>query len=370
MLKHLSVALCSAVLLNACGGGSGSSASSSVTQGTSTGAKGSTPAVPAAAASGAIALFTARGAQANGFVATGDVFSDTLGFMNGKRAELGLPPLAYSSAVSQASANHAFYMQDNSQIVHDETVGAPGFTGVTPAARVALYYQTNSVGEIAAGFGGAFASSTEPIEALFDAPFHRTIVTYDVATAGIGAALTTAPARYSALDVNFVDYQAFVPDTRLIAYPYSEQTGVKTAWVANESPNPMANAPAYIGQVVGYPVTLSAAGAGAFSNVAFGIVDAQGRSVPCQESDDSNTADAVRMATCVPFVPLATNTVYTVTVSGSLTNSSLPVPVPFSVTWSFATTAVATVPIGAPSNASGGVSKRQLPAPERAVILD
>jgi hypothetical protein len=126
----------------------------------------------------------------------------------------------------------------------------------------------------------------------------------------------------------------------------------------------MANAPAYVGQVVGYPVTLSAAGAGAFSNVSFRITDAAGRDVPCQETDNTNNDDAVRMATCVPFAPLSANTGYTVTVGGSLTNTRLPTPTPFSVTWSFTTAAAAT------ANASGAVSKRQQPAPRIPFILD
>jgi uncharacterized protein YkwD len=242
MLKHLSVALSTAVLLNACGGGSGSSASSSVTQGTS---NGSTPtAPPPDAASGGITLFAARGASANTFAPTGDIASDTLGFMNGRRAELGLPPLNLSPAVSQAAANHAIYMQDNDQISHDEIAEKPGYTGISPATRVALYYQTNSVGEIAAGFAGAFDYSTEPIEAMFDAPFHRAIVTFDVATTGIGIAATTDTGKYSTIDVDFADYQPVVPDNELLAYPYNGQTNVKTAWVANENPNPMVNAPA------------------------------------------------------------------------------------------------------------------------------
>lgn len=370
MSKYLAMAGFTAIALTGCGGGSGEASSAVSTNSVAGSGTGNTQAsVPA----GAIALFAPTGAPASNFVASGDVTNDTLGYMNDQRAQLGLPALHYSAVVSKASANHAAYMQLNGLVTHTESPGAPGYTGVSPTDRVTAVYPTLSVGEIAAGFGGAFAYSTEPIEALFDAPFHRTIITFDIATAGIGVAATTDPTKYSTLDVNLADYQAFVPDNRLIAYPYSGQTNVKTSWVANESPNPMANAPSYIGKVVGYPVTLSASGAGAFSGIAFRITDAQGQPVPCQETDNTTSDEALRMAVCVPFAPLAANAAYTVTVSGSLTNTTIATPAPFSVSWTFTTAAKANVPIGAPaSNSADGaglsVSKRLTAL--RPIVLD
>lgn len=385
MAKHFALAGFAAIVLSACGGGGGGASSaasansatanasgaSNATAGTASGSSSATATtapttnstnstnstnVPAGstdnAALNGIALLTPAGPSASNFVATGDIITDTFDYMNARRAELGLPALAYNSSVAQAASNHAAYMHLNTLVTHFETAGSPGYTGVSPTDRVTALYPTQSVGEIAAGFTGAFTSSTEPIEALFDAPFHRTIVTFDVATTGVGASLTSDPAQYSTLDVNFADYKAFVPDDRLLAYPYNGQANVKTGWFSNESPNPMANAPTYINKVVGYPVTLSASGAGAFSNVVFKIADNNGNDVACQETDNTSSDDAVRMSVCVPFTPLAVSTTYTVTVTGSLTNTSIPTPTPFSVTWSFTTAATANVPIGASSSSA------------------
>jgi hypothetical protein len=161
------------------------------------------------------------------------------------------------------------------------------------------------------------------------------------------------------MTVDFVDYKQFVPDNKLIAYPYPGQPDAKSSWADNESPDPLASAPqSYAGKTVGYPVTLSGAGSAAFSNVAFSITDASGASVPCQESDSSNNTEATRLALCVPFAPLATSATYSVHVTGSLTNTSIPTSQAFDVSWSFATAA-----------ATPAVSKTAIGAPARKIII-
>lgn len=329
-----------AAVLTACGGGGGSSPQS-----------GDSTSSAATSASAVISLLTPAGASAGAFVATGDVVADSLGYANSMRLQLGLKALGQIAQVNTAAANHATYMYDNMDVGHYETAGLPGFTGVDPTARVAAAgYTTNSVGEIAAGIGGAFTSSTEAVSALFDAPFHRAIFLFDTTNAGFGQGpANTDPAMYSTLVGDFVDYVQSTPDNKLVAYPYDGQTGVSASWIASESPNPMANAPQYENQTVGYPITLSASGNGAFSNVAFAITDASGNAVPCEETDNTNNTEATRLAMCVPFQPLANNAIYKITVTGSLTNTSIPTPQAFSVSWSFTT--------GAPA-----VQARQLPA--------
>ncbi|WP_156992743.1 CAP domain-containing protein [Paraburkholderia oxyphila] len=270
---------------------------------------------------------------------TGDVIADSLAFTNNMRAQLGLSALKQIPQVDTAAANHAAYMYDNDYIGHDETAGLSGYTGATPAARVAAAgYTTNSVGEIAAGIGGAFTSSTEAVDVLFDAPFHRAIFLFDTTGVGFGQGpANTDTARYSTFVGDFVDYVQQTPDYKLIAYPYNGETNVSPSWIANESPSPFANAPQYEGQTVGYPITLSAAGSGAYSNVTFTITDPSGNAVPCEETDNSNNSEATRLAMCVPFSPLIANATYKVSVSGSLTNTSIPTAQAFSVSWSFTT---------------------------------
>ncbi|PQV48578.1 CAP domain-containing protein [Paraburkholderia sp. BL21I4N1] len=332
--------------LAACGGGgSGNSSSSTSANGT-----GATTPPPTAA----IALLAPAGPSAGAFTPTGNVIADSIAYANSMRLQLGLKafnPSATNSSgspitdVTTAAANHALYMYDNNYVGHYETSGLPGYTGYAPSDRVtAAHYvmsqSTNSVGEIAAGIGGAFTSSTQAVDGLFDAPFHRAIFLFDTTNVGFGQGPTnTDSAKFSTLVGDFTDYVQNTPDNILVAYPYNGQTNVKPSWVANESPNPVAayNNGSLEGTTVGYPVTLSAAGNGAFSNIVFTITDAAGNAVPCIETDNTNNTEATRLAMCVPNSPLANNTVYKVAVTGSLTNTSIPQATAFSVSWSFTT---------------------------------
>ncbi|MDY7779542.1 CAP domain-containing protein [Burkholderia pseudomallei] len=346
MRKTAIAATLAAGALAACGGGGGGNGSNGASAPTGSA---STP----SASNAAVALLAALGASAGAFTATGDVVNDTLAYINHQRAQVGLPALAYQSGVAQAAADHSAWEQDNNAIGHYETAGQAGYTGVSPSDRVNLHYKTSSVGEVTAGFSGAFASSTEPIQALFDAPFHRAIMLFDSVHAGPGDALTTDPTKLSTLTVDFADDKPFLADNQLVAWPYNGMANVDTGWLANESPNPVAayNNGSLVGAVVGYPVTLSGGDNAAFSNVSFTIADAAGNNVPCVETDSSNNADATREAMCVPIARLAKSTTYTAKVSGTLTNTSLAATA-FSVSWTFTTAATDNAPIGAPTSAA------------------
>lgn len=365
MKKTALAAATGAFVLAACGGGGGGSTSANASGGT------------AASSEPKVALLAAPGASASSFAATGDVVNDTLAFINGKRAQVGLPALAYQSAVAQAAANHSLWEQDNNVVGHYETAGTPGYTAVSPSDRVNLYYKTSSVGEITAGFSGAFSSSTEPIEALFDAPFHRALMLFDSVYAGPGIATTTSSSALSTLTVDFADYKQFIGEAQLVAWPYAGMTGVNTGWYASESPNPVAsyNNGSLESTVVGYPVTLSGGDNAAFSNVSFTIADAAGNNVPCIETDSSNNSEATREAMCVPIAKLSTNTTYTVKVSGTLANTSL-ASEPFSVSWQFTTAATDNTPIGEPttttttSGASSSAARAAKQTQPRRIILN
>ncbi|WP_322009416.1 CAP domain-containing protein [Paraburkholderia sp. J12] len=338
-MKKTIIAAVAAGVLAGCGGGGGSSS-------TTTGPGSSASQAPA------VALIAAPGVVGAGtFVPTGDTVTDTLAYINNMRAQVGLPPLASQPGVAQAATNHSLWEQDNNTVGHYETSGQPGYTGYSPLDRVNLYDSTDSVGEVTAGFSGPFASSTEAIEALFDAPFHRTVMLFDSVYAGVGVANAATTSQLSTLTVDFASYKPFIADPQLVAWPYNSMTGVDTSWFANESPNPMAASPAYEDTVVGYPVTLSGGDNAAFSNVKFAITDATGAPVACQETDSSNNAEATREAMCVPFSPLKTSMTYKVNVTGSLSNTSLGAT-PFSVSWSFTTAAAANTPIGAPTTSA------------------
>ncbi|WP_254220707.1 CAP domain-containing protein [Burkholderia glumae] len=376
MRKTIFAAALAAAALTACGGGdnnngAAASGSGNASAGGGATAGGTGTSKGTGTSASAIALVSAPGAGAAGtFTAAGDAPTDSLAYLNYLRAQVGLPALAIQSGVAQAAQAHSSWEQLNNTIGHYETSGTTGYTGYSPSDRVNLHYTTNAVGEVTAGFAGSFTSSTEAAQALFDAPFHRAVMLYDSANAGAGSVATTSLTQYSTLTIDFADYKQFLADNQLVAWPYSGMTGANTSWFANESPNPM---PAqYQSTTVGYPVTLTGGGNASFSNVSFAIKDASGNNVPCQEVDSSNNSEASREAMCVPFAPLAVNTTYTVSVSGSLANTSF-AATPFSLSWQFTTAATANVPVGAPTSnppaASGAQAFRQA-TPGRAVILN
>jgi len=360
-------AIAASLALAACGGGGGGSSSPAApasgastpvtpppdqpasggnvvtnpTGGQTGGSSSSTASVLAAPGAATVAGFTASGTGADTGTA---VETDSLTYINNVRAQVGLPALVDVAAVDVPAHNHSLYQQLNNSVGHYEVAGSPGYTGVSPMDRVTAVYPTQSVGEIAAGTSASnlstFATSTQPIDLLFDAPFHRGIILFDTTGVGIGHVDAGTLGGLNTYTADFVDYKAFVPDNEFVAWPYNGQTNVKPAWKADESPNPLQAAyPQLVGSVVGYPITLSAAGNGAYSNVAFSIKDAAGNPVTCAEVDSSNNAEATRLAACVPIAPLAVNTTYTVTVTGDLTNTTITTPLAFNVSWSFTTAA-------------------------------
>ncbi|WP_244108559.1 CAP domain-containing protein [Burkholderia gladioli] len=374
MRKTIFAAALAAAALAACGGGDNNNGAAASGSGNASAGGGATTGGTSASTSpsaSAIALVSAPGTGAAGtFTATGDAATDSLAYLNHLRAQVGLPALAIQPGVAQAAQAHSSWEQINNTVSHYETAGTTGYTGYSPSDRVNLHYTTNAVGEVTAGLAGAFTSSTEAAQALFDAPFHRAVMLYDSANAGAGSVATTSLTQYSTLTIDFADYKQFLADNQLVAWPYSGMAGANTSWFANESPNPM---PAqYQSTTVGYPVTLTGGGNASFSNVSFTIKDASGNNVPCQEVDSSNNSEAGREAMCVPFAPLAVNTTYTVSVSGSLANTTFSAT-PFSLSWQFTTAATANTPIGAPTSnppaASGAQALRQA-TPGRAVILN
>ncbi|WP_185731584.1 CAP domain-containing protein [Burkholderia glumae] len=388
MRKTIFAAALAAAALAACGGGDNNNGAAASGSGNASAGGGATTGGTSASTSpsaSAIALVSAPGTGAAGtFTATGDVSTDSLAYLNYLRAQIGLPALAFQSGVAQAAQAHSAWEQANNVVSHYETAGSNGYTGYSPSDRVNLHYTTSAVGEVTAGLAGAFTSSTEAVRALFDAPFHRAVMLFDSANAGAGSASTASLTQYSTLTIDFADYKQFLADNQLVAWPYSGMTGANTSWFANESPNPM---PAqYQSTTVGYPVTLTGGGNASFSNVSFTIKDASGNNVPCQEVDSSNNSEAGREAMCVPFAPLAANTTYTVSVSGSLANTSF-AATPFSLSWQFTTAATANVPIGAPTTgattttmggnstgtttkSTGGAQAFKQATPSRAVILN
>lgn len=346
------------VIVGGCGGGGSSAAneaattstSATATTATATQSASSGPAVLNTTVSGSVSLLTPVPSAATRFSETGDPAVDSLAFINNQRVQLGLPALTQNAAVASAAANHSLYLYGNNQIGHYETAGLVGYTGNAPADRIGAVYSSNATGEILIAYQGikAFPSSSQPIQALFEAPFHRGVALYDYSVAGVGYKQSGDTAKVSALTMDFAGEQATLGATQMIASPYNGQTNVDTSWYASESPSPFEGNTAYNNTVVGYPILLTGGISSSLSVSSFTLATAAGVNVPCQKMDESVDAAVAGMATCTPYAPLTPSTSYIATAVGTVKKPGQPAQA-FDLQWEFTTASTANVPYDSPS---------------------
>ena len=314
--------------LAACGGGGGGGNSNSTP---------TTPTNPTPPTNPSpITMMPAVSSSLQTYTPVGDVAIDSLGWLNAVRQTVSLRVLPQNASVAQASQNHANYLTVNQTSGHYETQGTPGYTGVDPLSRVTALYNTNLVGEVVVTWSGTFSDTLGPVKTLFDAPFHRIIMLTDFGVAGSAYSTNTSNPSlpYSAMNIDLADYVQTLPSNELVAYPYSGELNTPTGWVANESPNPFNNVPQYIGQTVGYPVTLQGAYSDTLNLSSFTITAAGGANVPCLAIDHNTSVIGSELngaAMCIPYSPLNANTPYTANVSGTKNGQT------FTVSWSWTT---------------------------------
>src|SRR6266481_189673 len=89
---------------------------------------------------------------------------------NDLRAAVGAPAVRADERVTIAAQRHAEYLARNDALGHDETPGAPGFSGVFVRDRLAaLGYTDTTASEVAT----SFSSGTDGVRALWVLPYHR-----------------------------------------------------------------------------------------------------------------------------------------------------------------------------------------------------
>ncbi|SEO62729.1 Cysteine-rich secretory protein family protein [Duganella sp. CF517] len=305
-----------AALLAGCGGGGGGN-SSQTTPNTST-----APTTPPLPEPGAPTL-------------TGDTALDGYNWLNYRRSQLGLSVLARNSRVDAAALGHSNYLRLNNTVSHDQTPGAPGFTGATLANRLT-----------AAGYalGGGFAtgevisattdtSGFYQAEELITAIYHRFVMFEPVfKEVGTGAATVSGGYTYFTADLTATNgLGAGIGAGRLVNYPVNNQTNVPINFFSDtESPDPVANQ-----NEVGYPVSVHAdsgrGGAGVVVR-SFTITPRGGSALNTlllSAATDSRTSPAG--AAIIPLSPLRRGTVYDVSFDGSVNGVAAP------RTWSFTT---------------------------------
>lgn len=254
-----------------------------------------------------------------------------LALWNGIRSAMGSVPLAENLSLTKAAQNHANYLglftsyAEAGARGHDEREGETGFTGVSMSERTSHtgYTILGGIGEVLHYIDNA---NNNAIQGLIDAPYHRSSMLNPTAIE-VGIGIKLGPEGRTVADLGYS--RSGVKSTYV--YPYNGQINVPVSWLALESPNPLAPF-GKEGTKVGYPISISTTGFVDTIFTAATIKDASGVDVPFYKSDATNTSRGTVVLT--PKSPLAYNTTYTVTFTGSANGVGT-----IQKTWSFTTTA-------------------------------
>jgi len=304
--------LLAAALLTACGGGGGNAADTSVTS----------LAPPAT-------LAQLPGAP----VATGDTATDGFNWFNYRRAMAGLPMLSRNALLNTAAQGHANYLRVNDTVSHDQTPGAPGFTGAQLLDRLAAAGYTlvkpYAYGEVISATSDT--SGFYQAEQLVAAIYHRFVIFEPVfKEAGTGAATASGGYTYFTCDFSANNgYGAGIGSGALITYPVAGQTQVPSSFLSdNETPDPVPGQNA-----VGYPISVHANITGTLTVNSFSVRQHGAASdltvrLLTHDADSDTPASA---AAIIPLAVLAAATTYDVSFSGNVDGVAI------TRAWSFTT---------------------------------
>jgi uncharacterized protein YkwD len=170
---------------------------------------------------------------------------------NELRTAVGAPAVRADERVTAAAQKHAEYLARNDALGHDETPGAPGFSGVFVRDRlVAQGYTDATASEVAT----SFSSGTDGVRSLWVLPYHRLGLMHPHAiVAGWGHAEISG--RAITVGVIVYDFSAPAPDH--VRAPAPEQR-VATTYSGEEVPDVL---PAGASRPVGYPIMVVYSGA-------------------------------------------------------------------------------------------------------------
>lgn len=265
-------------------------------------------------------------------LATGDVAQDLFNWFNFRREQLTLLPVRQNLRLDDAAQGHAEYQAINGILTHLQTVGQPGFTGVTQEDRIAnAGYQFT---QFPNAYGEVLAASTDPsgfnlAESLIAAIYHRYVVFEPVFTdAGTGAALGADGLAYVTANFAADGLGNGLGFGRAVVYPFPGQQGVPNVFLSDtESPDPVPGV-----NEVGYPVSIHGDIEASISVSRFTIRPRSGPLLPTRLLTNANDPATPRSAVAlIPLTVLQPRTVYDVEFSGVVDNT------PVDVTWSFAT---------------------------------
>lgn len=265
-------------------------------------------------------------------LSTGDAATDGLVWLNFRRQQAGLLPLARDSQLDRAARAHAEYQWLNHSVAHEEQVGRPGFTGFDAPQRLqAAGFPLDS-----ASFadGEVIAATSRPdgfaaADGLITAIYHRYLIFEPrFTTAGAGSA--SRPGTYSWLTVNMVAprHSNGLGKGQLVAWPAPGQRSVRRNFYSDqETPDPVPHH-----DEVGYPVSVHADFSSVLTVERFTIRPRDGAPLAVRLLDSvSDRETPPSAAAIVPLLPLRAATEYDVAFSGTVDGQ------PVRRQWSFRT---------------------------------
>ena len=312
--KTIAAAFVTALALAACGGSdsSNTNGASAATGGTSTGFSGQDASAP---------------------VLTNNVATDGFNWINYRRAQAGVGALARNNMLDRSSQAHSDYQRMNSTVTHEEDPAKPGFTGATVEARVQAAGYT-LVPDYASGEIIAATSNNSGFymaEELVTAIYHR-FVMFEPLFKDMGAGSATGTDKYTYFTSNLGathGYSAGLVSHTIMSWPVNGQTGVQTTFASDyEEPDPVPDR-----NEVGYPISIHANLTETVAVQSFTVRPRGGSELPSRllvKGQDPNTSMS-SVAAIVPLAPLAANTIYDVSFTGTVSGTAV------SKTWSFTT---------------------------------
>ena len=319
--RQIALAITAAWALVACGGG-GSGSTAGVGSNTGNGTSGGSPSTG----------FSGQDASAP--VATNNIATDGLNWINYRRSQIGMPAMTHSGVIDIAAQGHSDYQRINNTVTHVQTAGKTGFTGEKLDDRLRAAGYTfgfpNAIGEVisATNNGSGFYMAEELITAIY----HRFVIFEPVfQEIGTGAATTTAGYNYFTADfVTNGGYGNGIAAGTIVTWPVNGQTKVPANFFSDyEEPDPVPNI-----NEVGYPVSVHTnldrtLTVQSFTMRAHGTSsDLETRLLALGKDSNTTTKSA---AAIVPLAQLASATTYDVSFSGAIDG------VPIGRTWSFTT---------------------------------
>lgn len=271
-------------------------------------------------------------AEANAPPATGNTASDGLNRTNYRRQQMGLSTLNRNSLIDTAAQGHSDYQRINDVITHEQTPGAPGFTGETLLERLtaAGYRFTQgsyAYGEVIAATGDR--SGINAAEDLITAIYHR-FVMFEPRFTEVGAGAAAVANGYNYFTLNFAA-NGLGPGLgrgQFAVYPIAGQENIVPVFYSDyETPDPVGDRNA-----VGYPVSIHADINATVTVTSFTIRPRGGGALATKllsRATDSFTPASV--AAIVPLDVLAARTTYEVEFAGTIDG------VAASRTWTFTT---------------------------------